>query len=106
MIKKKLHLALLLACISGFFVKGARPVPTVNSWVQVLSQMTAGRSNACTVLLSDGNLLITGGIGEDGTLSSAEFFSPDGRFHAAPSMMDARSGHACALLQDGRVMVA
>ena len=106
MSKRTLHLALLLVCITAFFMQGARPVPTVNSWAQVLSPMATGRSNACTVILPDGNLLITGGIGADGTLSSAEFFSPDGRFHAAPPMLEARSSHACAMLADGTVLVA
>src|SRR6266851_3556258 len=106
MFKRTFNLALLFVCIAGFFMQGARSVPTPNGWAQVLSQMTAGRSNACSVLLPNGNLLITGGIGQDGTLSSAEFFSHDGRFHPAPHMMNARSGHACALLPDGMVLVA
>src|SRR5689334_24843602 len=106
MFKRTFYFALLLICITGFLIQGARPVSTVNSWAPVLSQLATGRSNACTVLLADGNLLIAGGIGQDGTLASAEIFGADGRFHAAPPMMDARSSHGCALLPDGLVMVA
>src|SRR5258708_2260996 len=106
MSKRTVLLALLFVCITGFFVQGARPVPTPNGWVPVLSQMGTGRSNACPVLLPDGNTLITGGGGQDGTLSSAEFFTPDSRFRPAPHMMNARSGHVCALLPDGMVLVA
>src|ERR1051325_2107418 len=106
MFKRTFYFVLLLLCITAFFMNGARPVPTTNSWAQVLSQMATARSNACTVVLPDGNLLIGGGIGQNGTLASAEVFAPDGRFHDAPWMMDARSGHACALLPDGMVIVA
>src|SRR5262245_7785699 len=106
MFKRTFYFALVLMCITAFFMQGARPVQTAHSWAPGLSQLATGRSNACTVLLADGNLLVAGGIGQDGTLASAEFFGADGRFHAAPAMMDARSSHACALLADGRVLVA
>src|SRR4051794_13982969 len=78
----------------------------VQHWTATRGSLLAERSNACSVLLSDGRAMIIGGVAGDVTLASAEFFETDGRFTAAPAMMDPRSDHACAVLPDGNVMVA
>jgi hypothetical protein len=58
--------------------------------------------------MPDGRVLITGGSGNEGPLSSAEMFRalPEEAFEPIPAMQAARSGHACVLLGDGRVLVA
>ena len=106
MLRRKPHFALLLLTLSSFFLQGAASLSAPNSWAPVVTPMSAGRSNACSVLLRDGSTLFTGGTGQAGPLSSAELFGADNRFHSVPPMMNARSGHACALLPDGTVLVA
>ena len=95
-----------LLCVGGFLIKGARPVPGSNRWASAYGRMQAPRSSACSVLLADGRVLITGGVAGQGALSSSEFFGVDGRFVPAAPMMEPRSSHACALLPDGSVIVA
>lgn len=64
------------------------------------------RSGACTVTLSDGRALITGGAGRGGALADVEIVSPDGSRETAAPMAMPRSRHACAALADGRALVA
>src|SRR5581483_4596419 len=98
--------AVLLVCLAGVWIFAAttQPSPVSNHWASAYGQMAAARSGACSVLLPDGRVLIAGGEQSTGPIASSEFFGPDGRFTAAPSMMDARSAHACALLPDGRAL--
>src|SRR5262249_55280848 len=59
------------------------------------------------VLLQNGKVLVTGGSGPFGTLSSAEIFDPAlNSWSSVPSMTmsRARSLHALAVLPDGRVI--
>jgi hypothetical protein len=70
--------------------------------------LETGRSNACAVRLADGRVLVTGGSGNEGPISSVEVFrsAPEEAFETVPPMNVPRSGHACVLLADGRVLVA
>ena len=66
-----------------------------------------GRSGACAVRMSDERVLVTGGTA-DALLGSAEIYqyTPEEKFMDAAPMNAARSGHGCAVLKDGRVLVA
>ncbi len=57
--------------------------------------------------MADERVLVTGGTA-DGALTSAEIyqFAPEEKFADAAPMIAARSGHGCAVLKDGRVLVA
>jgi hypothetical protein len=67
--------------------------------------MAVARSGAASVLLSNGNVLITGGDSPTGTLNTAEVMSNAGIFSSAAQLQSPRSGHTATTLQDGRVLI-
>jgi hypothetical protein len=96
-------LLLLLGCVIVWPVAGQQRDPYV--WVAT-GRLITPRANACAVSLGDGRVLVAGGDGVDGALSSVEWYGDDAVFHAAAPMARARSQAACAALADGRVLVA
>src|SRR5258705_4335245 len=59
-----------------------------------------------TTLLSDGRLLVVGGVGPEGTLSSAVINDPlTGERVPLPNMQEARAWHSATVLPDGRVFI-
>jgi hypothetical protein len=70
--------------------------------------MMLRRLSHTATLLADGRVLITGGVGNDGSdLTASEVFDPKtGTFASTGSMRDARLYHTATLLSDGRVLVA
>jgi hypothetical protein len=70
--------------------------------------LTAARRRHTATLLSDGRVLIAGGLGEGGAaLASLEVFSPSGATFGAlaAALPDGLSEHAAVRLDDGRVLV-
>ena len=64
------------------------------------------RTRHTTVRLTDGSVLITGGVGAGGlVLNSAVLFNRDGEVQPLPPMASARVHHQATLLDDGRVLV-
>jgi len=58
-------------------------------------------------LLSDGSVLVVGGMGREHLLADAEIWDPVSRsFHATGPLLEARSLHTATLLNDGRVLIA
>ena len=82
--------------------------PVTNSWSPAASMASARAAHTAT-LLSNGEVLVAGGITDvvpDAT-ASAEIYDPaTDNWSPAGSMNDARSLHVAALLPNGRVLVA
>ena len=114
------HVALLLAngkvlVVGGRIANGVPTAsaelydPTANTWTLTAS-MSVARDNTGT-LLDDGRVLVTGGVGGDGSGTvvekSAEIYDPVARqWAAAGTMAMRRFNHAALRLGDGRVLVA
>src|SRR5712691_5297902 len=77
--------------------------PITGTWVQT-APMAEARRGASAALLSDGSVLITGGVGPDGLLATAELYA-NGSWSAAAPMAIPRSEHRSVTLADGRVLV-
>jgi hypothetical protein len=104
---RALRYALLLSVVSGitFLLRAALPSVSTGNWV-ASGNLSAARSGACTVVLKDGRLLVSGGADANGALATADLFSNNGTWSTVASMSSARSHQSCAVLQDGRVLVA
>src|SRR3954454_21803384 len=76
-----------------------------NIWSQAAS-LTQARAGSAAVLLSDGQVLFTGGAGANGALATTELFKLDGSFSSAAPMQNPRAHHTAVRLQDGRILVA
>jgi MYXO-CTERM domain-containing protein len=76
----------------------------------VTGALAAARSAHTATMLTNGKVLVVGGQGASGNLSTAEIFDPGdgstGEFKSAGAMSTARTGHVASLLPDGKVLVA
>src|SRR6266704_821377 len=82
---------------------------TSGQWTPAGS-LAQARTGAAAVLLDDGRLLVTGGIGANGdgsvgAVSSVDIYASNAGFSAAAPMNAARSRHTAVRLRDGRVLV-
>src|SRR5260370_840437 len=72
--------------------------------------MNAARENATATLLPDGKVLIAGGFGDAGVLSSTELYDPATNTfapsNATPEMNSARVADTATLLPGGKVLIA
>ena len=74
---------------------------------QLIARMQGPRAEATASVLSDGSILLVGGMGATGApLADAELFNPITRSTTAYSLAFARRGHSATVLPDGRVMIA
>ncbi len=94
-----------LALSGGLLLRGGRPARETNRWIAE-PNMREARSGACSAMLPDGRVLVTGGANEKDSQASVEIFGVTGAFSEATPMLSARTGHACVTLRDGRVLVA
>lgn len=85
--------------------------PDGNQWTFTTGPMLTPRWGHSAVLLDDGSVLVAGGSaarpgGSTTALRSAERYTPsDGKWHEAPAMTDARTGHTAVALDNGMVLV-
>jgi hypothetical protein len=89
----------------GFLVIIAVQAQDTAVW-QPAARMLEARTGHCAVGLKDGRILIAGGTGVLGPLSTTEIYGPEDIFQTAPAMAVGRTGHRCTLLEDGRVLVS
>lgn len=79
----------------------------INQVWQLTGSMNAGRESHTATLLSDGQVLVTGGYAGVSFLSSAEIYNPGtGNWNLTGSMTTSRIKHTATLLSDGSVLVA
>lgn len=112
---RQLHETVLMANTLVLAIGGTTPTSASaetyewfnDNWTATNGPMTEARHLAKAVLLADGRVLITGGIGASGAvLASAETYNPATRvFTPTDSMIAARRSHAMHLLDDGRVLI-
>lgn len=75
------------------------------SWTP-FAKLNEARRDACAVGFAPGHVLIAGGLDASGAASAAaEILNADGVPRVIPAMREARVGHTCTKLEDGRVLV-
>src|SRR5712692_2831113 len=97
---------LVMVFLLGVLIVGGTALQVQTGTWSAASNMAEARDGASAVLISDGQILITGGSDANGPLATAEIFNKDGSFSATTTMNVARSKHISAVLSDGRVLVA
>ena len=92
--------ALLLGVLD---VQSALAAPWINT-----SPLNVGRNSHTTTLLLNGQLLIAGGIANNGfSTNNSELYDPvTGSTRTTGSMLSARQWHTATLLLNGKVLVA
>ncbi len=80
--------------------------PATGTW-SITGSLNQGRGYQTATLLSNGQVLVAGGLGNNGSiLASAELYDPvTGVFTYTGSLNTARYRHTATLLTDGRVLV-
>jgi hypothetical protein len=75
--------------------------------IQPTASMAVARRGHTATVLSDGRVLIVGGLDASGPLAAAEIFDPAQKtFSSAGNLVNARYGHTATLLTSGRVLIA
>ncbi|HXX74682.1 MAG TPA: kelch repeat-containing protein [Nitrospiraceae bacterium] len=71
------------------------------------NNLTSARGYHTATLLPNGTVLVAGGNGSNGLLTSAEVYNPaTGQWTATGNLTVARAGHTATLLPNGTVLVA
>ncbi len=101
---RKLMFALLALFVSWFNLPLAHASP--ETWT-VTGAMIDFRSKHTATLLTNGKVLVTGGIKSGTFISSSELYEPStGTWTSTGSMNSVRWGHTATLLANGKVLVA
>jgi hypothetical protein len=82
--------------------------PATGTFTALAGSMVTARALGTATLLSDGTVLINGGVNSSGIVTAAaETYNPVQKtFTAAGSMISTRAGHTATLLLNGRVLMA
>jgi hypothetical protein len=79
----------------------------VDSSFSTAGNLATARQLHTAALLPNGKVLLAGGQGSSGYLSSAEIYDPaDGTFRSTGSLVTARAWHTATLLPSGKVLLA
>lgn len=77
----------------------------LNLWTQSAA-LSAPRAQACAAVLSDGRLLVMGGLGQSGAVATVDVYGADGSFTPGAPMTQPRANAGCVTMSDGRILVA
>src|SRR5437016_5527198 len=78
----------------------------VNNWT-VTGNLNAGRDDHTATLLPNGKVLVAGGFGNSGPLTSAELYDPaNGAWTLTGNLNTGRFAHTATLLPNGKILVA
>src|SRR6187551_3044262 len=81
--------------------------PKAATWTTTGNMLEARTRSQTATLLLDGRVLVAGGEGASGGLTSAELYDPSsGSWTATGSMTMIRGGQTATLLRNGKVLVA
>jgi N-acetylneuraminic acid mutarotase len=98
---------LVAALVLALLLNGAAPAGWAAGTWEAVGSLGSERANHSATLLPDGRVLVAGGDGPSGALSSAELYDPlSGTWSPTGSLNTARYAHTATLLPDGRVLVA
>ena len=101
----QLLILLLVALLGAIFpARGVLARNPSGTWSD-LGSLAEPRAHAAALLLPDGRVLIAGGEGAGGPLSTSEVLTQEGIMETAAPMRFARSGHQAVLLATGKVLV-
>jgi uncharacterized repeat protein (TIGR02543 family) len=79
--------------------------PATGTWTSIAAMKSARFGHTAT-LLSDGKVLVAGGVSSSGIIGAAEVYDPVAKtWTATGAMKAARFGHTATLLRDGTVLV-
>ncbi|MBX0328115.1 hypothetical protein K2Z83_10540 [Oscillochloris sp. ZM17-4] len=84
----------------------AYPLLIDPTWGTITNTLASARTDHTATLLASGQVLVVGGSGSSGYLSSAELYDPaTGNWSATGSLATARRRHTATLLASGQVLV-
>jgi len=101
-----LILTLMIVVTSAFITAVPAQAAGIGTW-SITGSMATAREYHSATLLRNGKVLVAGGRGSSGNLSSAELYDPtSGSWSSTGSMATGRAEHSATLLPGGKVLVA
>jgi len=92
--------------VSGILASAELYDPATGNWTGA-GRLNVARWHHTATSLSDGTVLVAGGLSRRNSLASAEIYDPaTGNWTATASLNNARGLHTATLLSDGSVLAA
>ena len=102
-----LVISIVALLVANGTVMAAGPATAADGTWSAVPAMSSARSAATASLLRNGKVLLAGGAGNSGILSTAELYNPaTNTWSAGASMATGRWAHTATVLASGKVLVA